>query len=652
VSLKLPKPPQAYDAGDQARMRGAAERADQQNRKRREDLVLAPGQHLVFQDEHGTEQRFSGAILGGLVRSDTALQGLSPTEQANARANIAAGAGAGTPGGSDGQVQFNEAGGFGGFTLGGDAALDVTTGALTLAAVNADAGSFGDGTHAGQFTVDAKGRITAAANVAIAFPVTAFNGRTGAIALTSSDVTTALGYAPGTGSVTSVGLSAPGIFSVSGSPVTASGTLALALASQGANTVLAGPASGAAAAPGFRGLVSADLPVGSASQIGGVMVDGVTITATGGVISAVGGGTTISDTYIVGDFSKWTAAKARGASSPARFAILGDSNVAAEGAGSGASALNGAWPLGFAQSFAGLASFYSNSFFGDQNVVTSASMSLPTYDARMTTPSGWTVDTGAGNASIGGRMITAPGGTSGKLKFTPTHNLTKFRFWYPTNAGLNTAITVSIDGSLVDTFSEAASDSLTHRDYSVASGSHYIEIGVGATNTGYVVGVETFNGSSTPTFHQLGHCGMKSSDLNNTSAPWRVLSALTTLAYDYLVLYLTINDIASATALNTYYTNIQSSVAALSPTTNGCLLVCYPVNAAGSTNGYADQMAKLLRGLATDYNWSYYDLRSALGHSNTKVNALGWRWDDFHPNGSGHSEIASVLFGFLSANGL
>lgn len=62
------------------------------------------------------------------------------------------------------------------------------------------------------------------------------------------------------GSVTSVALSAPGIFSVSGSPVTTSGTLALALVTQSANTVWAGPTTGAADNPAFRLLVAADIP--------------------------------------------------------------------------------------------------------------------------------------------------------------------------------------------------------------------------------------------------------------------------------------------------------------------------------------------------------------------------------------------------------
>lgn len=69
------------------------------------------------------------------------------------------------------------------------------------------------------------------------------------------------------GTVTSVGLSAPGIFTVSGSPVTGSGTLALALATQSANTVFAGPTTGSAATPTFRSLVAADIPDLDAAKI-------------------------------------------------------------------------------------------------------------------------------------------------------------------------------------------------------------------------------------------------------------------------------------------------------------------------------------------------------------------------------------------------
>ena len=105
--------------------------------------------------------------------------------------------------------------------------------ALTLATVNSNVGSF---TNA-NITVNAKGLITAASN-----------------------------GSAGTGTVTSVALTAPAsILSVSGSPVTTSGTLALSLANQSANLVWAGPTSGGSAAPTFRALVNADLPSGTSA---------------------------------------------------------------------------------------------------------------------------------------------------------------------------------------------------------------------------------------------------------------------------------------------------------------------------------------------------------------------------------------------------
>jgi hypothetical protein len=64
----------------------------------------------------------------------------------------------------------------------------------------------------------------------------------------------------GSGTVTSVALTVPSELSVSGSPITSSGTLAITKANQNANIVMAGPASGGAATPGYRALVVADIP--------------------------------------------------------------------------------------------------------------------------------------------------------------------------------------------------------------------------------------------------------------------------------------------------------------------------------------------------------------------------------------------------------
>lgn len=71
----------------------------------------------------------------------------------------------------------------------------------------------------------------------------------------------------GGGSVTSVALSMPAEFSVSGSPVTSSGTLTVSKANQSANQVFAGPTSGGATTPAFRALVADDIPTLTAAKV-------------------------------------------------------------------------------------------------------------------------------------------------------------------------------------------------------------------------------------------------------------------------------------------------------------------------------------------------------------------------------------------------
>jgi hypothetical protein len=101
---------------------------------------------------------------------------------------------------------------------------------------------------------------------------------------TSTDASGSGSWMPGSsGTVTSVGLSTPGVlYTVSGSPVTTSGTLTLNLVSQSANTVFAGPTSGGALAPTFRSLVAADIPLISLTS----GVSGILPIANGGTGSA------------------------------------------------------------------------------------------------------------------------------------------------------------------------------------------------------------------------------------------------------------------------------------------------------------------------------------------------------------------------------
>jgi hypothetical protein len=115
-------------------------------------------------------------------------------------------------------------------------------------------------TAAGTYTFS--GGVTFSSTVALGSSATATtpaaDDNSTAVATTAWVQNEIAGFAGGT--VTSVALTVPNFLSVTGSPITTSGTLAVSLATQTANTIFAGPTTGSAAAPTFRSLTADDIP--------------------------------------------------------------------------------------------------------------------------------------------------------------------------------------------------------------------------------------------------------------------------------------------------------------------------------------------------------------------------------------------------------
>lgn len=82
----------------------------------------------------------------------------------------------GAAGGTNGQQQYNNGGALGGFTGSGDLTTNTATGVNTLANTAVTPGTYGDGTHVSQVTIDAKGRVTSASNVVIPNTSPIFSG--------------------------------------------------------------------------------------------------------------------------------------------------------------------------------------------------------------------------------------------------------------------------------------------------------------------------------------------------------------------------------------------------------------------------------------------------------------------------------------------
>lgn len=124
-----------------------------------------------------------------------------------------------------------------------------------------------------------------------------FAGNAGKVLLVNAGATDVEYVTPNPGTVISIGMTVPNIMSVSGSPITSTGTLAVTLATQTMNTIFAGPSSGANATPTFRALVSADIPSLSYLPLSGGTVSGA-LTVTGN-LTVSGTTTTVSSTTLV-----------------------------------------------------------------------------------------------------------------------------------------------------------------------------------------------------------------------------------------------------------------------------------------------------------------------------------------------------------------
>lgn len=223
--------------------------------------------------------------LGGILAPASGGTGTNTSTAANGQLLIGNGTGltlstltAGTSisiTNGSGSITVNNTGVTSAIGTAGNITVSSATGAVTFNLATAGT----PGTY-GQVTTDTFGRVTSGgtnsvANGGTGLTTTPTNGQVligngtnyslstitagAGVSVTNGAGTITIAATGATGTVTSVALALPSFITVSGSPVTTSGTLTGTLATQTANTLFAGPTTGGPAAPTFRTLVFNDI---------------------------------------------------------------------------------------------------------------------------------------------------------------------------------------------------------------------------------------------------------------------------------------------------------------------------------------------------------------------------------------------------------
>jgi hypothetical protein len=295
-----------------------------------------------------------------------------------------------------------------------------------------------------------------------------FSGVTIGSGLTFSSGTLSATGGGGSGTVTSVGLSLPNIFNVTNSPVTTTGTLTGALATQTANYVFAGPTTGSAAVPTFRSLVANDIPALSyapattgssilyANGSGGFssVTVGSGLSFSAGTLASTSSGGSVTTVSVVS--ANGLAGTVANASSTPAITLSTSITGLLKGNGTAISAATAGTDYAAATTGTNTQLLANNGSGGFSNVTVGSGLTLTSGTLAATSGGGGTVTSVSGTGTVNGLTLTGTVTTSGSLTLGGTLDLSTPPAIGGTTPAAITGTTVTANTKFVSSYFDAS----------------------------------------------------------------------------------------------------------------------------------------------------------------------------------------------------